>query len=59
MAKVMLHGNEIDFDVAVELMDEDIRDRLHITMEPCSNQEFMDAYAKVHADKYDEEFVVS
>jgi len=58
MAKVMLRNIEIDFDKVVELMDEDIRDRLHTTLEPCSNQEFMDAYAKAHADKYDEEFVI-
>ncbi len=59
MAKVMLRDKEIDFDVVVELMDEDIRDRLHTTMDPCSNQQFMDAYAKAHADKYNEEFVVN
>jgi hypothetical protein len=57
--KVKLRGNEIDFEVAIDLMDEDLRDRLHTIMDPCSDQEFMDAYAKAHADKYDEVFVVS
>ena len=59
MTKVMLRDKEIDFQAAVELMDEDIRDRLYIIMGPCAEQDFLDAYAKAHADKYNEEFVVT
>ncbi len=58
MAQVMLRDKKIDFKEAVELMDEDIKDRLYIIMQPCSEQDFLDAYAKAHADKYNEEFVV-
>lgn len=38
-------------------MDDEIREELHEKMAPCSNQEFLEAYAKAHAEKFDgEEF---
>lgn len=58
--RVNLNGKTIDFDAAVNLMDDDIREDLHNKMAPCTDQEFLDAYAKAHADKYDgEEFEVA
>ncbi|ACU93984.1 hypothetical protein Ccur_02570 [Cryptobacterium curtum DSM 15641] len=52
-----INGNEIDFEAAVNLMDDEIREELHEKMAPCSNQEFLEAYAKAHAEKFDgEEF---
>ena len=51
------YGNEVNYDAAVELMDDDIREQLHDQMAPCTEQEFFDAYAKAHAEKFDgEEF---
>ncbi|MGN0489390.1 MAG: hypothetical protein ACI4HO_09035 [Ruminococcus sp.] len=47
---------EIDFDVAVELMDDDIREALHNEMAPCEEQEFFNAYCKAHEDKFGEEW---
>ena len=49
-------GTEIDFDFAVGLMDDDIREDLHAKLAPCTEQEFFDAYADAHFDKYGEEW---
>lgn len=48
-------GNEILFQAAVALMDDDIREELHREMAPCSDQEFYDAYVKAHAAKFNGE----
>lgn len=56
--KVMLNGSEIDFDAAVNLMDDEIREELHAELVPCGNQEFLDAYVERHAQKYGEDFRV-
>lgn len=51
------YGNEVNFEAAAALMDDDIREKLHDQMAPCTEQEFFDAYAKAHAEKFDgEEF---
>lgn len=52
MGKVMVDGREVDFDAAVVLMDDEIREELHGEMAPCGDQEFADAYAKAHARKF-------
>ena len=59
MTLVMLNGEMVDFDVAVSLMDDDIREEVHADVAPCTDQEFMDAYAKAHHEKYGEEFKVN
>lgn len=59
MADVMLNGEMVDFEVAVNLMDDGIREEVHREMAPCSEQEFMDAYAKAHHEKYGETFEVN
>ena len=56
--KVMLNGSEIDFEAAVKLMDDEIREELHAELAPCGNQEFLDAYVERHAQKYGEDFQV-
>jgi len=48
------HGIEIDFDVAVNLMDDELREELHRELAPCADQEFFDAYAKAHEIKFGE-----
>lgn len=58
--QVTLNGKTIDFDAAVNLMDDEIREELHNKMAPCTDQEFLDAYVEAHAAKYDgEEFQVA
>ena len=56
--KEMANGNTIDFDAAVELMDDDLREEIHAALAPCTEQEFLDEYVKRHEKKFGEEFKV-
>lgn len=59
MAKVILNGFEVDFDACVTLMDDDIREELHMEMAgECTEQEFLDAYRERHLEKYGTDFEV-
>ena len=49
---------ESDFDVAVSVMDDEIREAVHSDLAPCSEQAFMDEYCKCHEAKYNELFAV-
>lgn len=51
-------GREVDYDSAVALMDDDIREGLHSVLAPCSEQGFFDAYLNAHYVKYGEFFTV-
>ena len=54
---VTLNGRQIDYDAAVMLMDDDLREQLHAKLAPCDPQTFLNAYVAAHAAKYDgEEF---
>ena len=50
------YGVEIHYNVAVALMDDEIREELHSQLVPCSDQEFFDAYAKAHEKKFNEKW---
>lgn len=52
-------GKEIDFDAAVALMDDEIREQIHDELAPCTEQEFFSAYEKAHAAKYGEPWELS
>ena len=57
--KVMLDGDEVDWDACVELMDDDIREELHAKYAgEITKQEFLDLYCKAHREKYGEDFAV-
>ena len=58
MKKVNLNGYEVDFDACVILMDEEIREELHMELAPCTEQEFLDAYVERHAEKFGENFQI-
>ena len=52
--KVMLNGYMVDFDVCANLMDDEIREEL--AAEGIEDeQEFIDRYVEMHADKYNGE----
>ena len=51
-----INGSEVDYDAAVNLMDDEIREALHAEMAPCKPQDFFVAYAKAHEDKHGEQF---
>lgn len=59
MVVINKEGTEINYDVAVELMDDDIREELHAELSPCSEQEFFTAYEKAHEEKFGEEWELS
>ena len=46
------------YETAVMLMDEEIRERLHNTIAPCTELEFLEAYMNEHEEKYGEKFVI-
>ena len=45
-----------EWDAVVELMDDDIRERLHDELSPCSKQEFFAAYAAEHLKTFGEQW---
>lgn len=53
------NGVEINFDAAVALMDDDLREELNAELAPCSDQEFFSAYESRHEAKYGEEWALS
>ena len=57
MKVININGTEINFDAAVILMDDEIRESICGTVD--SEQEFFTAYEKAHAEKYGEEWELS
>lgn len=55
---VTYNNTQVDFEAAVNLMDDEIREALHAELAPCTEQEFFDAYCKAHDEKYGEKFAV-
>ena len=51
------HGIEIDMESAVNsLMGDELREKLHAELAPCTDQKFFDAYAKAHHERFGEEW---
>ena len=46
------NGNWIDYEAAENMMDDGLRESLHGEMAPCRAQEFIEAYAKAHAEEF-------
>lgn len=59
MKVINMNGTEINYEAAVELMDDEIREELNSEIAPCTEQEFFTAYEKAHAEKYGEEWELS
>lgn len=57
-SKVLVNGYEVDFDVVVNMMDDEIREKLHNELAPCADQEFVDTYVAAHEAKYGEQFEI-
>lgn len=57
MKVINMNGTEINYETAVELMDDEIRESICGTVD--SEQEFFAAYEKAHAEKYGEEWELS
>lgn len=48
------HGVEIDFNVAVNLMNDDIREEVYFKCTPCSSQIFFNRYCEYHEERLSE-----
>ena len=57
MKVINMNGIGINYYSAVELMDNELRERIFGTVD--SEQEFFTAYEKAHAEKYGEEWELS
>lgn len=53
------NGEELDFEATVTFMDDEIRETLHDELAPCTDQEFFDAYAKAHKEKFGEDWFLT
>jgi hypothetical protein len=47
-----INGTAIDYDFAVTMMDDEIREDLNGELAPCTEQEFFTAYEQAHQQKY-------
>ena len=53
-----INGAHVNFEAAVNLMDDELREQLHAEGYE-SEQEFFTAYEKAHAEKFGEEWALS
>ena len=57
--KVILNGQEVDYDACVNLMDDEIREELHREyVGEVTEQEFLGLYCEAHYKKYGQEFEI-
>lgn len=49
-------GVPVDFEAAVQLMDDGLREEVHAAMAPCSQGDFLDVYAAAHELRFGEPF---
>lgn len=59
MKVINKNGAEINYEAAVELMDDEIREQLAAELVPCSEQEFFAAYEAAHEAAFGEEWALS
>lgn len=57
MKVINMNGTEINYEAAIALMDDEIRESICGTVD--SEQEFFSAYEKEHAEKYGEDWELS
>ena len=46
------------YNVAVEMMDDEIRESIHSDIAPCTQEEFLEEYMRRHFEKYSESFTI-
>ena len=46
------------YAAAVNLMDDDLREEIHMELTPCTDEEFLREYEKRHLEKFGEEFQI-
>ena len=55
-AKEIIENNL--YEVAVNLMDDDLREAIHSEIAPCTDEEFLEKYMEEHEKKFGENFTV-
>jgi small nuclear ribonucleoprotein (snRNP)-like protein len=58
MGRVFVNGRLVDYDAAVNLMDAELCEEIHARGIE-DEQEYVDAYAAAHLQRFGEEFVVA
>jgi hypothetical protein len=53
---ITLSGQQRDFAACATLMDDDLREAVHMDLTPCTAQEFINEYGRRHLEKYGEIF---
>ena len=51
--------NRFNWEVIASYMDDEIREKLHFKLAPCSNEEFLVEYLALHYKKYGSEFSIN
>ena len=46
------------YNEAVSLMDDELREKIHAELSPCTEEEFLREYEKRHFEKFGEEFEI-
>lgn len=46
-----------DYKFIEMLMDDELREKLHAEIAPCSDEKFLEEYKKAHFEKFCEEFI--
>lgn len=59
MKVINANGVAVDYDTAVVMMDDEIREQLSAELAPCSEQEFFSEYEIAHAEEYGEVWELS
>lgn len=49
-----MNGVSLDYDNAVNYMDDELCEQLYDELAPCSEQQFFTAYEQAHLDKFGE-----
>ena len=50
-------GKWVSYDTAEQHMDDDLREKIHADLSPCTAQEFFNEYCRSHLNKFGKRFV--
>lgn len=54
--KVKIYNDEVEYIILALLMDDEIREKVHNEIAPCTRQELIDRYIEEHEKKYGKKF---
>ena len=61
MKKMVINknGKELHFNATIQFMDDEIREKLHREIAPCTKQKFFTAYEEAHKERFGEDWFLS